>query len=262
MTAAASQPGQMIGIVGGVGPYAGVDLFRKSLDQTEAGADQEHLAIVMLSVPAEIADRTDFLLGRTSENPAKAMGRVLLDLERMGASVAGIPCNTAHSPRIFEVIRRDLGEAGSRLKLVHMIEEVGRFVREHFPRVRHVGVLCTTGTYETNVYGESLQRHGLEVSVPDRPVQDEAVQAAIYDPSWGIKARPHPVSAKARRALGEATRHLQAKGVEAIVLGCSELPLAVTKRRIGRTAVIDANLVLARVLIREVCPERLKPIKP
>jgi aspartate racemase len=53
----------MIGIVGGVGPYAGLDLLRKVYDNTVAGKDQDHLDVVMISVPAAIPDRTAYLLG-------------------------------------------------------------------------------------------------------------------------------------------------------------------------------------------------------
>ena len=48
----------MIGIVGGVGPYAGLDLLRKLLDNTLANSDQEHLDTVLLSLPSGIMDRT------------------------------------------------------------------------------------------------------------------------------------------------------------------------------------------------------------
>jgi len=258
----ASKAREMIGIVGGVGPYAGLDLARKILDQTEANTDQQHLPIALLSVPEQIADRTEFLLGLTEDNPAGAISRIILDLEKLGAGVAGIPCNTAHSPRIFDAIRRNLAEAGSRIKLVHMVDEVSRFVREHFPQIRHVGVLCTTGTHQTRVYPDCLRPHGFTVSLPDEQLQEQAVQRAIYDIDDGIKARPSPVTETARRLLAEAIEHLQAKGAEAIVLGCTEIPLAVTEKRIGQTAIVDANLVLARALIREVAPEKLKPFAP
>ena len=60
----------MIGIVGGVGPYAGLDLQQKILEQTKATADQDHLGIISWSEPGIIPDRTAFLLGETPLNPA------------------------------------------------------------------------------------------------------------------------------------------------------------------------------------------------
>ena len=251
----------MIGIVGGVGPYAGGDLFRKILDQTDATTDQGHLSVALLSVPARIADRTEFLLRRTGENPAGAMARVILDLERLGAAVVGIPCNTAHAPEIFKSILGDLRAAGSKVHLVHMIHEVARFLREQLPRVRTVGVLCTTGTHRTQVYPDCLEPEGFRVVLPDERRQ-QAVQQAIYDGEFGLKARPDPASDAAKEILAGAINALRQSGAEAIVLGCTEIPLAVETDRIDQTAIVDANLVLARALIREAAPEKLKPLEP
>ena len=58
---------KMIGIVGGVGSYAGIDLIKKIYDQTDALCDQDHLPVSMLSVPDKIWDRTDFLLGNSDK---------------------------------------------------------------------------------------------------------------------------------------------------------------------------------------------------
>ena len=261
MEEAAGKAKPMIGIVGGVGPYAGVDLAGKILDQTIADTDQGHLPVALLSVPEKIADRTEFLLGRTEVNPAEAISRIILDLERLGAGVVGIPCNTAHAPKIFEAIRRKLRAAASKVQLLHMIEEVARFLGEHFPQVRRVGVLCTTGTYRSRVYPDGLEPHGFRVLVPAEHLQ-QGVQSAIYDGDYGLKARPAPASDTAKRRLAEAIEHLRQAGAEAIILGCSEIPLAVTEKRVGEAAVVDANLVLARALIREAAPEKLKPFGP
>ena len=54
-----------IGVLGGVGPYAGLDLMRKIFDQTEASCDQEHLSVIQYSLSEHIIDRTRFLLGET-----------------------------------------------------------------------------------------------------------------------------------------------------------------------------------------------------
>jgi aspartate racemase len=248
----------MIGIVGGVGPYAGLDLARKIFDQTIASRDQDHLSVALLSAPGEIADRTEFLLGKTETNPAHALADIILKLERMGASVVGIPCNTAHAPPIFDVITRELETAGCNVKLVHMIEAVTGFVRRRHPRIETVGVLSTTGTYESGVYPEIIEREGLKVVQPDESLQEE-IHAAIYDPEYGIKARSNPVTEKARDKLLAGVAALLRDGAEAIILGCTEIPLAIKDGEIGDTPIIDPTLVLARALIKSVAPDKLKP---
>ena len=244
--------------MGGVGPYAGLDLVGKILDQTEAKRDQEHLSVVLISFPQEIADRTSFLLGQTAANPAYALARIILRLEAVGASVAGIPCNTAHASQIFDVILDELGVANSGVRLVHMIEEVVDHVQESLPGIHRVGVLSTTGTYETKVYANALEERGVRPILPERSVQ-EAVHDAIFDPTYGIKAQSNPVTGAARSTILAAAHHLRAKGAEAFVLGCTVLPLAITEQRVEEMVVIDPTLVLARALIREASPAKLRP---
>ena len=80
-----------IGIVGGAGPYAGLDLAQKILQQTRAKIDQDYLPTISISTPADIADRTRFLLGQTTKNPAHAIFRNLTELEDLGAQLRDFP---------------------------------------------------------------------------------------------------------------------------------------------------------------------------
>ena len=249
----------MIGIVGGVGPYAGLDLTKKIFDQTLAGSDQEHLPVILVSRPDKIADRTEYLLGRVGTNPAYAIARIIGTLERAGATVVGIPCNTAHAPAIFDLITGELERAGSAVRVLHMIREVAIFLHEIHPGIRQVGVLATVGTYRTGTYSGALAAEGFGVVLPDEDRQ-QWVHDAVYDPDFGIKAQSNPVSAEARRRLLQTIGVLAEAGAEAVILGCTEMPLAVDERTVDGTAIIDPTLVLARALIRETAPQKLRPL--
>ena len=98
----------MIGIVGGMGSYAGTDLLNKVFDNTLVNNDQDHLDTVLLSMPSGIDDRTEFLIGKVKINPAFAIANVLFKLQNVGATVAGISCNTAHSKKIFNTVLSEL----------------------------------------------------------------------------------------------------------------------------------------------------------
>ena len=251
---------KIIGIVGGVGPYAGLDLTRKIFDQTVARRDQEHVSVVLWSAPDEIGDRTEFVLGRSATNPAGGIAAIVQRMEAAGASYAAIACNTAHSPPIFDVITRILRDGGSRIELLNMVAEVVRFVREYHPAVAAVGVLATDGTMRSRVYTDGFARAGIKVVYPDAEVQARKVLPAIYDLDYGIKAKSEPVTPRARADLLDAAAHLFSKGAQALVLGCTELPLAIDSDQIGGRVVIDPTLVLARALVERVAPERLKPL--
>src|ERR1700745_2306718 len=114
---------KIIGGVAGSGPFAGLDLLRKVLEQTVASTDQEHLTVLSVSQPCAIPDRTQYLLGQSSHDPAPAFAAHLRLLEQMGAQVAAIPCNTSHAPRIFEKIIAELDDDASQLQVLNMLSE-------------------------------------------------------------------------------------------------------------------------------------------
>lgn len=157
---------ERIGIVGGVGPHAGLDLTRKLFDHTRAEADQEHLPVMLYSFPDRIGERPAFLLGKTADNPGEAIGDIMAELARAGATVIGMPCNTAHSPRILDAALEKLNATGRPVRFVHMIDAVVRHVRQRCGEGARVGILSTLATLETRLYQDSLERAGLEALHP------------------------------------------------------------------------------------------------
>jgi len=237
-----------IGIVGGVGSYAGIDLIRKIYDNTQASTDQEHLPIAMLSVPHRIVDRSDFILGKTAINPGVSIAEVILTMAAQGAAVVGIPCNTAHAPVIFDVVRE---KVSAHCTLIHMIDAVAHDLAAHNGAVKKVGVLATSGTLQANIYKHRLADYGIEVIYPSTDIQELYVQPAIYDQGYGIKAFSNPVSTKARDDLLMASSFLIKKGAERIILACTEIPLALTESDIDGVPLTDATTIMAKALIRE-----------
>ncbi len=250
----------MIGIVGGVGPYAGIDLLKKVYDNTIANSDQEHLDTVLLSMPSGIKDRTEYIEGRVKENPAEAITKVLLKLESIGATVAGIPCNTAHYSGIFDVVLKRLKENGSPLKLLNMISETVSFIGEKYSGFSKVGVLSTTGAYKSGIYSNKLKSNGYEVIVPTMEMQEELIHPAIYDISYGIKAFSNPVKEQAINNLIKGILYLKSKGAEAVILGCTEIPLALPQKEVEGMITIDPTNILARALINNYQSHKLKEL--
>ncbi len=250
----------MIGIVSGVGPYAGLDLLHKILDNTLANCDQDHLDTVLLSRSSGITDRTEYLLGKEKENPAYAIAEVLLKLENTGVEVAGIPCNTAHADGIFSIIQDQLHRAGSSIKVLHMIDETVSFIASTFPDITRVGVLSTTGTFLSEVYNNALTLKNYEVLLPTLDMQETVIHPAIYDPVYGIKAVANPVHPMARKNLLKGISFLKKRGAQAVILGCTEIPIAIPEQLLEDVVTIDPTLVLARALIYSADPKKLKPL--
>jgi len=246
----------VIGIVGGMGPLAGISLSEKIVTQTIAGKDQEHISQILFSAPRLIEDRTEFILGKTDINPAIAIAEIILSLQSMGATVVGLPCNSAHAPVVYDVIVEKLKEANATIKLLHMIEETGRFIGTQFTEVRKAGILGTMGTFQSRQYN-LIEGFGVE-AVNLSAGEAEKVHQAIYHPDYGIKSNTEEISEKSLEILHAACNSLIGKGAEVIILGCTELPLAIKGKFFGTTPLVDSTLVLARALIAAVDVDKLK----
>lgn len=246
----------MIGIVGGVGPLAGIDILKKIIEETEVHTDQDHVSTMLLSTPESVSDRTQYLIDTKKRNPAFAISQLLIRLEQSGAIVGAIPCNTAHAEQIFSVIKRELEKVGSQLKLLNIIEECTTYLKQQFPS-KVIGVLSTRGTKISGIYRNAFDKAGIKIIEPIHN-WEERIHCAIYDNRYGIKAFSSPVKERARQELYEAIEVLIKSGAEVIVLGCTEIPLAIIEDEFKGIPLIDPNRILARALIKEIAPEKLK----
>lgn len=249
---------KVIGIVGGMGPVASLDLVQKILNETDASSDQDHLPIVFISVPHRITDRTAFLLGETEINPAISIAHIILELHKLGANIIGIPCNTSFAPAIYDEVIRNLKENNIDVKIVHIIEEVALYIERNYQTITNVGILCTKGLYRANGYAHCFAERRFNIILPDEDINHNFIHKAIYDPIYGIKAKFNPITAKAKDLLNTAISHLIEKNAEVVVLGCTELSLAIKDDYINGTFIIDPTTILARSLIREVDESKLK----
>lgn len=248
---------------GGVGPMAGVKLHEKIIAYTETdGSDQDHIDVVHISRASLIRDRTRFLMGEEKENPGRTMGRLVAalagvttdgmgfvkDAGESGPLCAGVPCNTFHAPPVWTAYLEELAKAAPSLNPVHMLDTCLQELREALSGAAQVGILATTGTARSGVWREKLESGGfLPLEVDDALQQD--VHRAIYDPSWGLKAETPP-SLKAVSIMKGAVRRLIDRGARAIILGCTEIPLALEEGVVDGVLQIDPVSSLARELIR------------
>ncbi len=255
---------KIIVIGGGVGPMAGVALHAKIIENTLTdGTDQSHIEVHHFSRSPDITDRTEFLLGRVPENPGLGMARTFAcawdAAQRAGKeAVGGVPCNTFHAPAVFDEFLRRLGRDGIGIPVVHMLKETLEHLGTVVGKGGRIGILSTTGTRTTGIYRSLLEPAGYRVMEVPGEKQPE-IQDAIYDRVWGIKA-VSPVTEKARDRVRELARLLMRDGAQAVVLACTELPLALPEPALDGVPLVDPVAALARALIREAAPEKLKKL--
>ncbi|TKC91837.1 aspartate/glutamate racemase family protein [Trinickia terrae] len=227
-----------VGVVGGVGPAATVDFMQKIVASTPAARDQDHIKLIVEQNP-QIPDRTGYLVG-DGPDPTLSLYATCKKLEAGHADIIAIPCNTAHA--YVDRIQPRLS-----VPIVNMLTETVAYLRERFPRLREVGVLATTGTVASGVYRRALAAQGLYEVVPGAELQAR-VMNAIYGEK-GVKAGF--TSGQCVADIRAAAAELAERGVQAIILGCTELPLLLPEPEFesldgARAALVDPTAILAK----------------
>jgi len=220
-----------IGILGGMGPLATADLFHKIILHTDAHTDQEHLHILIDNNTA-IPDRTAALL-EEGEDPLPYLLESIRVLERAGAECLAMPCNAAHCylSRLQEQ---------TDLPILNMVELTCQALNA--AGITCAGLLAVTGTIRTGVYHSCCQEHGITLLTPEGEEQ-QTVMDLIYR---GIKAGASQFDTA---PILSVMRHLRAQGAQTMILGCTELPLAMKQYHISFPCV-DPTLELAKGVIR------------
>ena len=200
-----------IGILGGMGPEATVNLFQTIILNTKAEKDEDHIPIIILNDP-KIPDRSAFINGK-GPSPLSALIKGCRKLEQMGADLIAIPCNTAHY--FFDEI-----ESSVHIPVINMIAETAATVKNEFPDIDQYGLLSTTGTYKTNIYTKWFNKKNLVIITPDDPLR-EKIMNAIY----GIKGLKAGYKTDSIQILNVTLTQLLDKGARAIISGCTEISL-------------------------------------
>jgi len=253
----ACQPSSaIIGVIGGVGPQAGLDFVQKIFANTKAKKDQDYLDCMLVSCSSIIPDRTGFLLNgeREEENPAFGLFESARRLYSAGVRIAVVACNTAHADRIFSPFCSMVKKSLSDMKIVNLLETCAIYAKES--RINRLGLLATVGTHKSAVYHEYFrEENGFLLIEPDTAGQDN-IHQAIYNEDFGIKAQSQKISPKATEMINREILALAERGAEAIILGCTELPLAAQGHN-SPVPLIDPGLIAARKLIALTAPEKL-----
>jgi aspartate racemase len=192
---------------------------------------------VLIDSNPKIPNRTDALLSGKLDPVIEALAQTARSLERAGAEVIGIPCNTAHA--FLTDVRKAVA-----VPVVDMVDETARRASELFEAGAAVGLLATDGTIRTRLYHEALERHGLAGVGPPTP----GVQNAVMDALDAVKL--HGVSEDAHLALAIGIRDLVGHGVTALIAGCTEVSL-VLRRHQPALPWLDPLQILAETLVRE-----------
>ncbi len=237
------EPGRelTVGVLGGLGPEATVDFMAKVLAATGAATDQEHLHLIVDCNP-KVANRNDAIAGR-GPSPAPQLVAMARRLETAGADFLVMACNAAHA------FAADIRTA-VRIPFVSIIDETVAALQRDLPGLEAVAVLAAGGCRMARLYENALAAHGI------RPVSpDDEEQASLMQAIYAIKAGR---AASTRDDLVALSERLVGRGAQAVVAGCTEVPLVLRQGDLSRP-MLDSTQALAQATVAYARRQRPLP---
>lgn len=221
-----------LGIIGGMGPLATVDLMNKIINLTDANYDNEHIHIIV-DCNTKIPDRTEAILYK-GRNPVECMLKSAKMLENAGAQVLMIACNTAHY--FYPDICRHINS-----EILHMPRETSIEISRL--GIKKVGLLATNATIVSGIYQRELDEQKVECVTPSENGQEQIMDLIYNEIKKGsINVNILPLAIELERMSNE--------GADCFILGCTELPIAFKYLNIPFKS-IDPTEILAKAAIRK-----------
>lgn len=235
-----------IGILGGMGPEATVDIFSKIIKSNPVAKDQDQLRIIVYcnskipnrrqAISYQAGGKALVRIKRSSkEDPRPEMIRTAKILETSGAGLIIIACNTAHF--FYEDIQKNVS-----VPVLHTMQEVAKRIRLRMQSLKTVGVLAGPIVTKAGLYQKPLEKIGLRVLCPDTDEELGKIAKCVNEIKGGNKSK------EVKQFLVNVAEKMVRKGAQAVILGCTEFPLVVQEGDLSVPA-LDANQLLAEAAI-------------
>jgi aspartate racemase len=223
---------RVMGVLGGMGPAATLDFMAKVYAADPATIEQDRVRLIVDCNPV-VPDRNLAVRGE-GPSPGPALAAMAKGLVAAGADFLVIACNTAHA-WVSDI------EAATQAPVLSMIEAACEAVAARCPGVRRVGLLAGQGCLDAGIYQDAFAARGWTEVLPDADHQ-----AAFMDALYRIKAGA--LGASERAAFLACAADVTRAGAEAIVAGCTEVPLLISPGDVS-IPMIDATQALAEAAV-------------
>ena len=201
-----------IGILGGMGPEATAHFFSLIIKHTAAPKDQDHVPVLIYNLP-QIPERTPAILGQ-GPSPLPLLRKGVRTLAQAGADFIVVPCISAHA--FLPDIRR-----ASPVPILSLLDEALAGAKKKNRRLKRAGLLASTGTVRSGLFAKTFAKAGIEIITPTNKEQAKVMEAVFG--KRGVKAGF--TEGWPRKLVLEIARRLIKRGAEAIIAGCTEIPL-------------------------------------
>jgi aspartate racemase len=233
-----------IGILGGMGPEATAHFFSLIIKHTAAAKDQDHLPVLIYNLP-QIPERTPAILGQ-GPSPVPLLRKGARTLARAGADFIVIPCISAHA--FLPEIRR-----ASPVPILSLVDESLAGAKKQKPRLRRVGLLASTGTVRSGLFTKTFAKAGIEIITTTEKEQSRVMEAVFG--KGGVKAGF--TEGRPRKLVLDVARRLIKRGAEAVIAGCTEIPLVLRDKDIPVPLIEPMRIAAQACIIK--AGQRLKP---
>ena len=228
----------MIGILGGMGTQAGLDFCNKLTMLNRGKLDQKYPLFILYN-KSDIPGRPENL--HRYNKVLKSLIKGCLLLQKNKCKFIVIPCNTAHY--CYNDLQKKIT-----IPIISMPKEVYLHAKKNCKKNSKIGILATEATLKTNVYSKFFDTN-FKIIVPKKSLQIRNVNKAIKYVKMGkIK--------EAEKAIKSAVNYLIKMKCKKIILGCTELPIAIfafkSFQKIKKSKIfLDPNLILANISMKK-----------
>ncbi|MCF8092588.1 MAG: amino acid racemase [Desulfotignum sp.] len=225
---------KIVGIIGGMGPEATVDLMQRIIRLTPATDDKDHIRCIVDNNP-KVPSRIKAIIEGDGQDPGPVMADMARRLETWGADFLVIPCNTAHY--YYDAVQQAV-----KIPVINMIDRVVEQVKTKFGKEKKIGMLASPAVAMTKLYTRGFEALGMAEAWPDPEHQD-----LLFSIIRQVKAGR--ISSDLHLQYARICTHLKDREVRVAIVACTELSALGGDLPLDT---IDASQVLAQEIVRVI----------
>jgi len=226
---------KIVGIIGGMGPEATVDLMNRVIKATSARDDIDHIRMLVDNNP-KVPSRIRALIEKNGESPLECLQDMARRLEGWGADFLAIPCNTAH------YYHRDVQKA-VHIPLLDMIDLSVNFMTARNPNLKTVALLASSAVFDLGLYDKRFADAEVEL-IAMHPDDQDKVMSAIH------KIKTSSYGPEVVLIIQEVANKLAQQGAQAILVACTEISI-IGGQITPVVQIFDASQILAEAIVKE-----------
>lgn len=224
----------VVGIIGGMGPDATVELMRRVLAATPAHDDADHIHMMVDNNP-KVPSRIRALIDNDGENPGPVLAAMARRLESAGADFLVIPCNTAH-------YYWEYAQEAVQIPVWHLVDLTLAAISANSDNASRVGLLASPALRRIALYEPWCTKYQLDLLYPDN--ENELLEIIKI-----VKSRS--ITQVTIKQFNRIALKLADKGVDSLILGCTEFSLIAEHLEVN-IPVFDTLQLLAQEIVKSV----------